>query len=74
MNPNLDIIVRTRTLNERDAVRAHGIQEIVTSDVELALTMTRRSIVLLGSRKNLGARRSASSGTTSRLSTTSDPS
>jgi CPA2 family monovalent cation:H+ antiporter-2 len=48
VNPNLEIVVRTRTLNERDAVRAHGIQEVIVSDVELALTIVRRTAVRLG--------------------------
>lgn len=47
-NPNLDIVVRTRTLNERDAVRAHGVHEVVVSDIELALTIVRRSLGRLG--------------------------
>jgi CPA2 family monovalent cation:H+ antiporter-2 len=47
-NPNLEIVVRTRTLNERDAVRAHGLHEIVVSDIELALTIVRRSLGRLG--------------------------
>jgi CPA2 family monovalent cation:H+ antiporter-2 len=48
VNPNLEIVVRSRTLNERDALREHGVHEIVVSDVELALTMVRRLSALLG--------------------------
>jgi CPA2 family monovalent cation:H+ antiporter-2 len=48
VNPNLEIVVRTRTLNERDAVRVHGVHEVVVGDVELALTMIRRSLSRLG--------------------------
>jgi CPA2 family monovalent cation:H+ antiporter-2 len=47
-NPNLEIVVRTRTLNERDAVREHGVHEIVVSDIELALTIIRRAFSRLG--------------------------
>lgn len=48
VNPNLEIVVRTRTLNERDAVRAHGVHEVIVSDIELALTIVRRTVIRLG--------------------------
>jgi hypothetical protein len=54
VNPNLDIVVRTRTLGERDAVRAHDVREIVVGDVELALTIVRRSAALLGFEEEVG--------------------
>jgi CPA2 family monovalent cation:H+ antiporter-2 len=54
VNPNLDMVVRTRTLNERDAVREHDVREIVVSDVELALTIARRSAALLGFDEEVG--------------------
>ena len=47
-NPNLDVVVRTRTLNERDGARSHGVNEVVVSDIEVALTIVRRSLVRLG--------------------------
>jgi CPA2 family monovalent cation:H+ antiporter-2 len=48
VNPNLEVVVRTRTLNERDAVHEHGVHDVVVSDIELALTIVRRSLVRLG--------------------------
>jgi CPA2 family monovalent cation:H+ antiporter-2 len=54
VNPNLDIVVRTRTLNERDGVRAHGVHDVVVSDIEMALTIIRRSLVRLGFEDEVG--------------------
>jgi CPA2 family monovalent cation:H+ antiporter-2 len=48
VNPNLDVVARTRTLNERDSVLEHGVHEVVVSDIELALTIVRRTLVRLG--------------------------
>jgi CPA2 family monovalent cation:H+ antiporter-2 len=48
VNPNLEIIVRTRTLNERDAALEHGAGEVVVGDIELALTIVRRALARLG--------------------------
>jgi CPA2 family monovalent cation:H+ antiporter-2 len=54
VNPNLEIVVRTRTINERDSVRSHGVHHVVVSDIELALTIIRRSSVRLGLDDNVG--------------------
>jgi hypothetical protein len=50
INPNIAVVTRIRTQDERHAMRQQGIanEDIVISDIEVGLTIIRRSLIRLG--------------------------